>query len=142
LKVVLFPSMITREAWCWLYSGPRLPSLLLNNCRRFNRCTKKYRKYGFEIVGVNLDEEEPAIDAFQEKASLDWRQIFYSGRDKRGWNNPAAVYYGVRTVPMLMLVDHTGVTELVTSSATDLEEPLRHCCERRQQPTRNRQSRY
>jgi len=87
--------------------------------------SKKYRKYGFEIVGVNLDEEEPAIDAFQEKASLDWRQIFYSGRDKRGWNNPAAVYYGVRTVPMLMLVDHTGVTELVTSSATDLEEPLR-----------------
>jgi peroxiredoxin len=87
--------------------------------------SQKYRKYGFEIVGVNLDEEEPAIDAFQEKTSLDWRQIFYSARDKRGWNNPAAVYYGVRTVPMLMLVDHTGVTEIVTSNASDLEEPLR-----------------
>lgn len=87
--------------------------------------SQKYRKYGFEIVGVNLDEEEPAIDAFQEKTSLDWRQIFYSSRDKRGWNNPAAVYYGVRTVPMLMLVDHTGVTEIVTSNAGELEEPLR-----------------
>ncbi|QDT42233.1 Thiol-disulfide oxidoreductase ResA [Gimesia alba] len=87
--------------------------------------SQKYRKYGFEIVGVNLDEEEPAIDAFQEKTSLDWRQIFYSSRDKRGWNNPAAVYYGVRTVPMLMLVDHTGVTEIVTSNAGQLEEPLR-----------------
>lgn len=87
--------------------------------------SKKYRKYGFEIVGVNLDEEEPAIDAFQEKTSLDWRQIFYSARDKRGWNNPAAVYYGVRTVPTLMLVDHTGVTELVTADAKNLEKPLR-----------------
>ncbi|EDL57017.1 TlpA disulfide reductase family protein [Gimesia maris] len=87
--------------------------------------SQKYRKYGFEIVGVNLDLEEPAIDAFQEKTPLDWRQIFYSSRDKRGWNNPAAVFYGVRTVPMLMLVDHTGVTELVTSDAKDLEEPLR-----------------
>ncbi|WP_339731812.1 TlpA disulfide reductase family protein [uncultured Gimesia sp.] len=87
--------------------------------------SQKYRKYGFEIVGVNLDEEEPAIDAFQEKTSLDWRQIFYSSRDKRGWNNPAAVYYGVRSVPMLMLVDHTGVTEVVTSNAGELEEPLR-----------------
>lgn len=87
--------------------------------------SQKYGKYGFEIVGVNLDEEEPAIDAFQEKTSLDWRQIFYSSRDKRGWNNPAAVYYGVRTVPMLMLVDHTGVTEIVTSNASQLEEPLR-----------------
>ena len=87
--------------------------------------SKKYRKYGFEIVGVNLDEEEPAIDAFQEKTSLDWRQIFYSSRDKRGWNNPADVYYGVRTVPMLMLVDHTGVTEIVTSDANKLEDPLR-----------------
>ncbi|QDV50341.1 TlpA family protein disulfide reductase [Gimesia fumaroli] len=87
--------------------------------------SKKYRKYGFEIVGVNLDEEEPAIDAFQEKTSLDWRQIFYSSRDKRGWNNPAALYYGVRSVPMLMLVDHTGVTEVVTSNAGELEEPLR-----------------
>ncbi|MCA9008075.1 MAG: hypothetical protein KDA70_22615, partial [Planctomycetaceae bacterium] len=81
--------------------------------------------YGFEIVGVNLDLEEPAIDAFQEKTPLDWRQIFYSSRDKRGWNNPAAVFYGVRTVPMLMLVDHTGVTEVVTENAKDLEEPLR-----------------
>lgn len=87
--------------------------------------SEKYRKYGFQIVGVNLDEEEPAIDAFQEKTSLDWRQIFYSSRDKRGWNNPAAVYYGVRTVPTLMLVDHTGVTEVVTSDAKKLEEPLR-----------------
>ncbi len=87
--------------------------------------SKKYRKYGFEIVGVNLDEEEPAIDAFQEKTSLDWRQIFYSSRDKRGWNNPAAVYYGVRSVPMLILVDHTGRTELVTSNANELEKSLR-----------------
>lgn len=87
--------------------------------------SKKYRKYGFEIVGVNLDEEEPAIDAFQEKTPLDWRQIFYSSRDKRGWNNPAAVYYGVRSVPMLILVDHTGKTELVTSKASELENSLR-----------------
>lgn len=87
--------------------------------------SKKYRKYGFEIVGVNLDLEEPAIDAFQEKSPLDWRQIFYSARDKRGWNNPAALHYGVRSVPMMMLVDHTGVTEVVTSHVKQLEEPLR-----------------
>ncbi|QDU09372.1 TlpA disulfide reductase family protein [Gimesia aquarii] len=87
--------------------------------------SKKYRKYGFEIMGVNLDDEEPAIDAFQEKTSLDWRQIFYSARDKRGWNNPSAVYYGVRRVPTMILVDHTGITDLVTSKASELEEPLR-----------------
>ena len=87
--------------------------------------SKKYRKYGFQIVGVNLDLEEPAIDAFQEKTPLDWRQIFYSDREKRGWNNPAALHYGVRSVPMMILVDHTGVAELVTSDAKALEEPVR-----------------
>lgn len=70
--------------------------------------TKKYEPQGLAVLGVNLDEEEPAVDAFLEKYPIGWRQIFYSDREKRGWSNPIAVYYGVVRVPMLWLVGPDG----------------------------------
>ena len=54
---------------------------------QLNQLKGRYAQHGLEVVGVNLDEEEPAIDAFLEKHILDWPQIFYSDREKRGWKN-------------------------------------------------------
>jgi len=76
---------------------------------RLNQLREKYSRHELEIVGVNLDEEEPSIDAFLEKHVLDWPQIFYSDREKRGWKNPTVIYYGIKNIPTAWLVDQEGI---------------------------------
>ncbi|MFQ5732969.1 MAG: TlpA disulfide reductase family protein [Planctomycetaceae bacterium] len=71
---------------------------------------KRYKNAGFEVIGVNLDKEEPPVDAFLEKTGITWPQIFHTDRAKRRWDNPIAQYYAIRDLPTLWLVDRRGVT--------------------------------
>jgi peroxiredoxin len=85
---------------------------------------KKYEKYA-TVVGVNLDADETAVEAFLEKSSLTWPQIFSPNRALRGWNSPLAVHYGINTLPTIWLVDPTGVVTDTTLDADHLEPRLR-----------------
>lgn len=71
--------------------------------------TTKYEAKGLHVIGVNLDTDESAIDAFAEKTGMGWRNIFQTDAAKRGWNNPIVTYYGVPTIPQLWLVNAEGV---------------------------------
>lgn len=70
--------------------------------------TDAYGEDQLTVVGVNLDEDENAVDAFLESTGITWRQIFFSEPDKRGGRNPVARYYGVHVVPTYWLSDATG----------------------------------
>lgn len=70
--------------------------------------TSAYGEGRLTVVGVNLDEDEFAVDAFLESSGINWRQIFFSEPDKRGGRNPVARYYGVHVVPTYWLTDATG----------------------------------
>ena len=70
--------------------------------------TAAYDASELTVVGVNLDEDEFAVDAFLEASGLGWRQIFFSDLDKRGGRNPVARYYGVHVVPTYWLADAAG----------------------------------
>lgn len=56
---------------------------------------EKYNKFGFEIIGVCMDEEEGALNSWLEEEGVDWRQIFFVNKEERSWRNPVAQYYGV-----------------------------------------------
>lgn len=70
--------------------------------------TAAYDERELTVVGVNLDEDEFAVDAFLEESGIGWRQIFFSDVDKRGGRNPVARYYGVHVVPTYWLADAAG----------------------------------
>jgi len=85
---------------------------------------RKYEKYAV-VVGVNLDAEEPAVEAFIEKTGLTWPQIFSPNREQRGWSSPLAAHYGINNLPTIWLVDPNGVVAETAIDAENLEAKLR-----------------
>ena len=85
---------------------------------------QKYRKY-LTVVGVNLDTEEKAVDAFVEKHNLDWTQIFPENRQERGWNSPLAIQYGINSLPTMFLLDQNGIVTETNLDSGNLEAKIR-----------------
>ncbi|TWT30087.1 TlpA family protein disulfide reductase [Blastopirellula retiformator] len=68
----------------------------------------KYRERGFEVVGVNLDEDPKALEAFFTKRQLPWTTVISNDPTKVGFENVNAVHCGVDGIPFLVLVDPEG----------------------------------
>ncbi|MDG2388064.1 MAG: TlpA disulfide reductase family protein [Planctomycetaceae bacterium] len=95
-KVVLVDFWAT---WC----GPclqELPNVKANY--------EKYHDKGFEVVGVNLDQDKQKLMAFTEQNGVPWVNIFPENPESRGWNHPLASYYGISGIPSVILVDQEG----------------------------------
>lgn len=90
----------------------------------FQEATKKYEPQGLKVVGVCLDEDESAVDAFLEQHPLSWPQIWFSKPDEKGWNNRLVKFFGVREVPAVWLVDAQGVVRDVYVDPAKLDERL------------------
>ena len=86
--------------------------------------SEKYEKQGLHVLGVNLDTDESAIDAFLEKSSMGWRTVFHTDLERRGWNHPVAVHYGVTTIPQIWLVDAEGKAVTTSIAPKDLDATL------------------
>jgi thiol-disulfide isomerase/thioredoxin len=95
------------------------------------RLGDRYKKFGFEIVGVNLDAEEPAVDDYLAKSKIGWPQIFYANRNKRRWDNPIVKYYAIRNMPTLWLVDANGRVVDTDADPKKLEPKVRSLLQRR-----------
>jgi thiol-disulfide isomerase/thioredoxin len=67
---------------------------------------QKYHDRGFEIIGVSLDraEDKPKLEQFVHDRGMGWPQFF----DGRFWQNAAAVRYGVKSIPTMVLLDRRG----------------------------------
>lgn len=61
---------------------------------------------GFEILSVSLDQNAAAWEKAIEKDMLVWP---YHVSDLQGWNNAAALKYGVNSIPTNVLVDGNGI---------------------------------
>lgn len=68
------------------------------------KVAEKYRDQGLEIIGVNLDNERAAVDAFLKDNALSWPQIF----EGDGLEGRLAVEYGITSVPTMFLADSKG----------------------------------
>ncbi len=69
----------------------------------------KHADDDFEIVGVNLDDDEVRMQTFLKDHGFSWPNVFYHDQDKRRWNNPVVRYYGIREIPTYWLVDKNGM---------------------------------
>ncbi len=91
-KVVLIDFWAT---WC----GPcvrELPNVLATY--------EKFHDKGFQVLGISLDEDKAALDAFLAEKRMPWPQFF----DGKGWRNALAEKYGITSIPMTFLVDEKG----------------------------------
>jgi thiol-disulfide isomerase/thioredoxin len=79
---------------------------------------KKYHPKGFEIVGINLDKDRPAMERVVNRMEIPWPSYF----DGLGWGNKIALEYNVRAIPSVWLVDKKGI--LRTMNAENLEKQI------------------
>ncbi len=64
----------------------------------------RFKDKGFEIVGVSLDEDKDAWKSMTEEHELSWPQF----SNLKGWDEPAARVYNVRSIPHTVLIDKDG----------------------------------
>ncbi|GAB4152073.1 MAG: hypothetical protein Tsb009_27760 [Planctomycetaceae bacterium] len=92
---------------------------------------KSFSLTQLDIIGVNLDKEELAVDAYLEKTGMNWPHIFYPDRKKRGWENLIAKYYAIRSIPTLWLIDKNGNVANLYADPDKLESQIRTLLTRR-----------
>ena len=65
---------------------------------------EKFHPKGFEIIGINSDDEKEQMEHVLDVAKISWPQYF----DGQGQTNKFAVEFGVITLPTMWLVDKQG----------------------------------
>ncbi|HEV7281291.1 MAG TPA: TlpA disulfide reductase family protein [Pirellulaceae bacterium] len=85
---------------------------------------QKYKDQGFDVVGVNLDDELSAVKQFLTANSLPWTTIVTDDPSKVGFDSPMAKKYGVEAIPFVLLVDRDGVVLDIHVRGADLGKRL------------------
>ncbi|KRD58827.1 hypothetical protein ASE40_21225 [Flavobacterium sp. Root935] len=65
---------------------------------------KTYHDKGFDVLGVSLDDKKKLWEKAIERDGLTWTHV----SDLKGWQNEAAVLYGVKMVPTNYLIGPDG----------------------------------
>ncbi len=76
------------------------------------------------MVGVPLDENEPALLAFMEQNPVPGPQIFFPNPAQRSWNSPLVRFWGLSKSPSIWLIDAKGSVVSTTLSADELVPAL------------------
>ena len=83
-------------SWC----GPCMAAL-----PRVKAAYEKLQARGFEIIGINLDEDKAQMQRVLTSANMTWPQSF----DGKKWEGPLVTRFGIMGIPALWLVDKRGV---------------------------------
>lgn len=65
---------------------------------------KQYHDRGFEIVGVNLDNDRDTLKKYLERSQIQWRQIC----DGQSYRSPNVRKYDIIAIPAAFLIDPDG----------------------------------
>lgn len=79
-----------------------------------------YNEKGFELVGINLDNEKEALEKMEKQEQFPWQNLF-SGK---GFNDEVCISYGVRSLPSGWLFDKKGILRHFGLSGKDLETAI------------------
>jgi thiol-disulfide isomerase/thioredoxin len=80
----------------------------------------KYHARGFEIIGINVDNDRADADAFVKQHKLTWPQIVEAG----GMDSRLAIEYGIISLPTMFLVDGQGKVVNRNLRVSELEKQL------------------
>ncbi len=81
----------------------------------------KYKDDGFEIVGISLDRDRKALDAYLKQNKIPWPQYF----DGKYWQNDIAMRYSVSSIPATFLVDRDGNIRYKSLRGNQLERRVK-----------------
>ena len=111
-KVVLLDFWAT---WC----GPCLQEI-----PNIDAAYKKYKAKGFEVVGINLDDDSQQVVRFLEVQPLPWATVFSADPKAVGFEHPLAVKCGIDAIPFLVLVDREGKVNALHVRGEKLQQKL------------------
>ena len=111
-KVVLIDFWAT---WC----GPCLQEI-----PNIDANYKKYKAKGFEVVGVNLDDDSQTVVRFLEVQPLPWATVVSTDPNARGFEHPLAIKCGIDAIPFIVLVDRDGKVNALHVRGEKLEQKL------------------
>ena len=111
-KVVLVDFWAT---WC----GPCLAEI-----PNIKKNLERYKSAGFEVVGVNLDDNAEDLKQFLSYQQLPWPSVISENPQTRGWNHPLAEQCGVIAIPFLVLVGPDGKVLALNTRGEQLGEKL------------------
>lgn len=80
----------------------------------------KYNERKFEILGVNLDTDQQAANAYIAQHKLPWQHIAEPG----GLEGPLAKQFGIISLPTMFIVNAEGVVYKNSSNIADLKASL------------------
>ena len=83
---------------------------------------EKYHDQGFDVVGISLDDDREALEAFLEKEHIRWPTLFSSDPKAAGGDHPMATLYGVSSIPTTILVDRQGKVVSLAARGENLGE--------------------
>lgn len=81
----------------------------------------KFRKKGFEIYSVSLDEQKEAWVKAIKKDKISWLQVIDTG----GWETPTATKWRISALPTSYLIDKEGRMVAMDLEGKDLEKALK-----------------
>jgi tetratricopeptide (TPR) repeat protein len=81
---------------------------------------KKYAGDRFVILGINLDSNRSAFEAYVKEEGVVWPQYY----DGLGWGNNLSRLYGVYAIPHTVLIDTDGVIRATGLRGEDLSNKI------------------
>ncbi|RXM48404.1 TlpA disulfide reductase family protein [Flavobacterium sp. YO12] len=82
---------------------------------------KTYHDKGFDVLGVSLDDKKNLWQKAVERDGLTWTHV----SDLKGWQNEAAILYGVKMVPTNYLIGPDGKIVAKNLREAELQSKLK-----------------
>ncbi len=86
---------------------------------------EKYREMGFEVVGVNMDQNIEEADQYLAAEPLPWQTVMCADPAAESYANPMAENAGVEGIPFVILLDREGKVMMLHVRGPKIEEKVR-----------------
>ena len=81
---------------------------------------RQYRTRGFEVIGVNLDQDRTPVSGYLTQHRVTWPQLHEPG----GLDSRPAREFGILSLPTMFLVDRQGTVVNAAATLDDLKTEL------------------
>lgn len=81
---------------------------------------QQYSSQGFEVIGVNLDNQIESVKPYMQRHGMTWPQIHEAG----GLDSPPSQAFGVISLPTMFLTDKSGIVHSRPASIEDVKTSL------------------